>query len=97
MAEDVFSSLCRAANDCSEITMLIYNLRSVFRPHAVFTHPGTGVPTVTVINVELDILTYVPMNQIKEVAFTGRSFDPDPRFDLRDGRYRNAFAIIQCI
>jgi hypothetical protein len=97
MAEDVFSSLCRAANDCSEVILTVYNVSGPFRPHAVFNHLGTGVPTVAAINVELDILTFIPINQIKEVAFTGRSFNPDPRFDRRDRRYHNAFAIVQRI
>jgi hypothetical protein len=95
MAEEILSLLSRASLNCAEVAALIYNMRCVCRPHAVYTDPGTGVATVALVNVDLDDFRDVPLSQITEVTFTDRSFDPDPRFDPSDQRYSNSFAKIR--
>lgn len=93
MAENVLSALCQAASDCSEVILTVYGSSGLFHPHAVFTHPETGVLTIAAIDVPVDVLRFLAINRIEDVTFTGQQFNPDPRFDSEDSRYRSALAI----
>ena len=96
MSEEKISSFCAAIRSRSEIIWLTHGSRQIVYPHALFRREGSGVLAVTVVYAGSGILAYVSMSEIEEIALTGRTFDPDPRFDPKNRRYRNALCVIEC-
>ena len=92
---DIFSVLSDAIRQRDEITCVMAGTPITLCPHVLYESlHGRGF-WVGGVSTHSKIPVYIPLCQTRDIEATGRTFQPDPHFNLDDPRYDNAVAIIE--
>ena len=92
---DIFSVLGEAIRQRDELTCTMSDVTLILCPHVLYESPNGRGFWVGGIRVPDEIPIYIPLSEMQNIAATGRTFGPDPHFDLDDPRYDNAVAVIE--
>ena len=95
MSDDIFSALSSAIRRRDEIACVMSGTPIVFCPYVLYESRSGGSFWVGGLRMPDEIPVYIPLTQLRDIAPTGHTFDPEPFFNLNDPRYENAIAMVE--
>ena len=92
---DLIFQLCEAIRQRDELVCTMSDVTLTLCPHVLYESPDGHSFWVGGIRMPAVIPVHIPLRELLDVKTTGRSFGPDPHFNLDDPRYDNAVAVIE--